>query len=162
MQSKQNKNLAIHTDNTEEHFTTARDLFTQYAQSLEIDLAFQGFSKELESIREQYSAPTGTLLLCYKAGLAVGCIAVRRLDDGVAELKRMFVQEEYRKYGIGQMLLTGAIHAANALGYKYIRLDTLATMKKALDLYRSAGFYEIPSYRYNPVPDAVFMEKRLA
>jgi putative acetyltransferase len=146
---------------TREQFNDGRDLFNQYANSLNIDLCFQGFANELETIDKQYNKPQGALLLAYKNNVAVGCVGIRELDKGSAELKRMYVSTKFRKYKIGTKLLEGAIEIARQLGYKTIRLDTLPTMTPALNLYRSFGFYEIPSYRFNPVSGTVYMEKNL-
>lgn len=145
----------------DEDFKHGKTLFQQYAQSLDIDLSFQGFNDELNTINKQYKAPTGALLLAYHGDVAVGCAGVRRLNKDTAELKRMFVREEYRAFKVGKRLLELAIDIAQDLYYKAIRLDTLPTMTRAQNLYRSMGFYEIPSYRFNPVKDAVYMEKSL-
>ncbi len=146
---------------TDQEFNEAKNLFLQYAQSIDIDLGFQGFDNELNIIDEQYNKPSGALLLAYKDDRAVGCVGIRQLDKETAELKRMFVQPEYRQFKIGKKLLELAIKAAKDLKYKAIRLDTLPTMTVALNLYRSFGFYEVEAYRFNPVNDAVYMEKKL-
>ena len=146
---------------TDKEFKDGKNLFQQYAQSLDIDLSFQGFNDELHTIDKQYKAPTGALLLAFHGDVAVGCAGVRQLDKDTAELKRMFVREEYRAFKVGKRLLELAIDFARDLHYKAIRLDTLPTMTRAQNLYRSMGFYEIPSYRFNPVEDAVYMEKSL-
>ena len=146
---------------TKQQFEDGRNLFQQYAASLDIDLDFQDFSSELKAIDEQYNRPKGALLLAYKNHIPVGCVALREFAKDTAELKRMYVQAEYRKYKIGIRLLELIIEIAKKLDYKTIRLDTLPTMSKAQDLYRSFGFSEIPSYRFNPVSGTVFMEKKL-
>ena len=146
---------------TNQEFEDGKNLFLQYAKSLDINLSFQDFSSELKMIDKQYNKPKGSLLLAYKNNIAVGCVGIRELDKDTAELKRMYVQPEYRKYKIGMKLLELAIQISKDLNYKSIRLDTLPTMTKAQDLYRSFGFYEIPSYRFNPVDGTVFMEKKL-
>ena len=143
-------------------FSDAICLSLQYAQSLDIDLGFQGFDHELTNISIQYNKPTGAILLAYKDDLAVGCAGIRQFDKRIAELKRMFVQPEYRRYKIGRHLMEMAIDAAIGSGYESIRLDTLSYMKNAIGLYRSFGFYEIPTYRFNPADDAIYMEKRLS
>ncbi|MFT3680793.1 MAG: GNAT family N-acetyltransferase [Ferruginibacter sp.] len=144
-----------------EEFADAKVLFEQYAASLDIDLCFQGFADEVKTVSIQYNMPQGALLLAYVNEKAVGCAAIRRLDDDSAELKRMFVQPEYRQYKLGRKLLELAIAVTGELNYKNIKLDTLPTMLPALNLYRSVGFYEIPAYRFNPVAGAVYMEKKL-
>ncbi len=146
---------------TSEDFDDARNLFQQYANSLETDLSFQDFSNELDTIDKQYNKPAGALVLAYANGMAVGCVGIRRFDQDRAELKRMFVLAEYRHLQIGQKLLELALDIARAYNYKFIRLDTLPTMTRAQKLYISFGFYEIPPYRFNPVSGTVYMEKKL-
>ena len=94
--------------------------------------------------------------------MAIGCAGIRKMDKEVAELKRMFVQLEYREHKIGSRLLELAIDIAKGLNYKIIRLDTWPNMTRAQSLYLSFGFYEIPPYRFNPVDGTVYMEKKLA
>lgn len=146
---------------TSPEFEGGKKLFEEYALSLNIDLSFQNFSKELETIRHQYNKPQGALLLACDSGVFIGCSGVRRFDQEIAELKRMYVKNEYRGYHIGTNLLQRSIDAAKELGYKRIRLDTLEDMVKAKQLYKSFGFYEIPSYRFNPLPGTIYMEKQL-
>lgn len=143
-------------------FDDGRVLFQQYANSLSLDLSFQGFSKELEEVDIQYNKPGGSLILAYIDERAVGCAGIRELERGIAELKRMFVQPEYQGYKIGRKLLEISIDITKELNYSKIRLDTLPEMTQALKLYRTFGFYEIPAYRYNPVMGTVYMEKELA
>ncbi len=145
----------------EKDFETGRALFREYAQSLSVDLRFQNFSNELESIAEQYNLPSGGLYLAFFDGLPAGCAGVRKFDDETAELKRMFVKDEYRGHKIGVKLLQLAIGLAKQLGYSKLRLDTLEDMAKAQQLYRSFGFYEIPAYRFNPLSGTIYMEKEL-
>jgi len=155
------EDVLFKTATTNKEFEDGQHLFQQYANSLDLDLGFQDFSNEIKLINKQYNKPKGALLLVYKNNIAVGCAGIRELDKDTAELKRMYVQPAYRKYKIGARLLELAIEIARDLNYKSIRLDTLPTMTRAQDLYRSFGFYEIPSYRFNPVSGTVFMEKKL-
>ena len=142
-------------------FSAGRDLFEEYVTSLGVDLSFQDFNKELSIIDQQYNHPVGALLLAYYDDVAIACAGVRKLDDHTAELKRMYVRDGYKGQGIGVQLMQRSLEIARALGYQKIRLDTLQTMTKAQALYRSFGFYEIPSYRYNPLEGAIYMEKML-
>jgi GNAT superfamily N-acetyltransferase len=146
---------------TPEEFAIAAQLFQEYARSLPIDLGFQGFEHELQDIAGQYAAPSGALLLAYANEAAIGCTGVRHLGPGVAELKRMYLRSEHRGQGIGRELLERCISVARELGYTRIRLDTLPHMAPALGLYRTLGFTPISAYRFNPVADAVYMEKVL-
>jgi len=146
---------------TSKEFADAEQLFREYAGSLEIDLAFQDFAKELTIIGVQYNKPAGALILAYIDSLAVGCAAVRKLDDETAELKRMYVQPQFRGLKIAQKLLELSFDIATELRYKKIRLDTIPSMKSAQKLYLSNGFYIIEPYRFNPVEGAIYMERRL-
>lgn len=136
-------------------------MFQQYAASLNIDLGFQEFSEELQAIDKQYNKPTGALLLAYANRMAIACAGFRQIDNETAELKRMFVQPAYRQHQLGKKLLEQILAIAQELRYRRIRLDTLPTMTQAQNLYRAFGFYEIPSYRFNPIEGTVFMEKQL-
>jgi putative acetyltransferase len=146
---------------TLQDFDIGKELFEEYARSLKVDLSFQKFSKELDTIDQQYREPVGVLLLAFCGELPAGCAGVRKLHEGTAELKRMYVRDEYRGYKIGVSLLQRAIESAKDLRYKKLRLDTLENMTKAQQLYRSFGFYEIPSYRFNPLAGTIYMERDL-
>lgn len=146
---------------TNQEFEDAKGLFQQYASSLDLDLDFQNFSAELNTINQQYSHPKGALLLAYKNELAVGCVGIREYEHDIAELKRLYVHPEYRSYKIGRKLLEMALDIAKKLHYNQIRLDTLPSQSQAQNLYRSFGFQEIPSYRFNPVSGTIYMEKKL-
>jgi len=146
---------------TEKEFEQARMLFKEYADALGVDLSFQDFKKELDTIQVQYNKPDGGLLLVYANENPIACAAVRRFDEGTAELKRMYVKNEYRGHRIGVELIKRSLSMAKDLGHKKIRLDTLENMAKAQELYKSFGFYIIPPYRFNPIPGTVYMEKIL-
>jgi ribosomal protein S18 acetylase RimI-like enzyme len=142
-------------------FNQGRQLFKEYANSLDIDLCFQGFEEELKTLNIQYNKPTGALLLAYKDNTAFGCVAIREFAKDISELKRMYVKPDFRGYKTGHRLLELILNTAGEMGYKKIRLDTLPDMTNAIKLYRSFGFTEIPSYRFNPIEGVVFMEKAL-
>jgi len=147
--------------NTKEDFETGKKLFEEYVDSLNVDLSFQDFSKELDTVGQQYNMPSGGLLLAFADDLPAGCAGIRLLDDGIAELKRMYIKDEFRGLKIGVALLQRSVDLAKTLGYKKIRLDTLASMTKAQQLYKLFGFYEIDAYRYNPLAGTIYMEKEL-
>lgn len=154
-------NIEITIAGTKEEFDAGAALFRGYAASIDIDLGFQGFEKELADVAKQYSKPTGALLLAHVNGHAATCAGIRRIDDDIAELKRMYVQPAYRGHKIAKQLLALALQTAASLHYKAIRLDTIPSMIQAQALYLSQGFYTIPPYRYNPVEGAIYMEKKL-
>ena len=140
----------------------ARQLFKEYAAWLEIDLCFQNFEKELADLPGDYATPNGRLLLAYDDNESAGCVALRKIDDGVCEMKRLFVRDKFRGQGLGRSLIDAIISEAKDIGYKRMRLDTLPPkMNDAIALYRSFGFKEIEPYYQNPVPGAMFMELKL-
>ena len=145
----------------EEHLQQIRKLFIEYATGLNFDLCFQDFKKELEGLPGEYEPPEGRLLLALYNGQVAGCIALRKLCEGICEMKRLYVKPEFRRRGIGRALAVAIIQEAKKLGYEYMRLDTAPSMKEAIALYRSLGFKDIPPYRYNPIEGAMFMELSL-
>ena len=136
----------------------ARELFAEYAASLDVDLGFQGFDDELEGLPAGYTSPTGVLLLANTSAGTVGCAAVRQLEGDACELKRLYVRPAGRGAGLGRELTEHAIAAARQLGYRRMRLDTLPSMQTAYALYRELGFAEIEPYRFNPVPGTRYLE----
>ena len=139
---------------------TVRLLFREYAQSLGFSLDFQGFEDEIKALPGEYAEPRGVILLADSpAGDPRGIVALRPLeDDGVCEMKRMYVRPEARGTGLGRILGEAIVEEGKARGYRTMRLDTLDTMEAALTLYRSLGFREIAAYRYNPLPNVVYLE----
>ncbi|MEN9701567.1 MAG: hypothetical protein RIR55_887 [Bacteroidota bacterium] len=142
-------------------FNDAIHLFNEYANSLNISLAFQNFSKELNIIDSMYGSPSGCLLLVYDKEQAIACAAYRKIGEGICELKRMYIKPSYRGLKIGQTLLEMLCIKAFDNGYSKMRLDTLDTMLPAIGLYKKNGFYEIPAYYHNPNEGVVYMEKCL-
>lgn len=145
----------------ERQLDEVRKLFLEYAEWIDVDLSFQGFDEELAALPGVYHDPYGALFLCLRGKEAAGCVAVRPLEDGICEMKRLWVRPRFRGQALGLRLATAAIDAAHRLGYGAMRLDTLSWMHEALRLYRSLGFREIPAYYPNPIPGAVYLEKSL-
>ena len=152
---------AVRPANRPEEIEIVRQLFEEYAAELAVDLGFQGFAEELAALPGAYAAPGGVLLLAWAADAPAGCAGVRPLGADTCELKRLFVRPAYRGRGLARRLSTAALGEARSRGYRWIRLDTLPGMVEAQRLYRNLGFREIPAYRPNPVPGAVFMELAL-
>jgi len=144
---------------TPDQIEEARQLFKEYAAWLEIDLCFQNFDVELAGLPGDYAPPRGRLLLAVDGDQIAGCIALRKMADGICEMKRLFVRAAFRGKGLGRELADNIIRNATKIGYERMRLDTLpGRMDKAIALYRELGFKEIAPYYNNPVPDAMFME----
>jgi GNAT superfamily N-acetyltransferase len=135
-----------------------RRLFLEYADDLGEDLCFQGFEQEIAELPGAYAPPVGRLLLAAVDDQPVGCVALRELEEGICEMKRLYVQPAFRGTGLGRRLAEAIIREARETGYRVMRLDSLDRLKEAAALYRSLGFVEIPPYRFNPLPGAVFME----
>lgn len=147
--------------NTTDQFNDAINLFQEYANSLNISLAFQNFDEELNIINSMYGSPTGCLLLVYDNELPIACAAYRKIGENVCELKRMYIKPEYRRNGVGQEIMNILCTRAKLNGYKLMRLDTLDTMIPAIKLYSNNGFYTIDAYYHNPNEGVVYMEKSL-
>ncbi|MCP4581150.1 MAG: GNAT family N-acetyltransferase [candidate division Zixibacteria bacterium] len=141
---------------TNKQIALARPLLEEYARSLGFHLDFQDFQTELNNLPGDYALPDGRMLLAYSDDTLAGCVGMRKFDQGVCELKRMYVKPEFRKQGIGRQLAEAVIARARDTGYKLMRLDTLANMTEAVNLYRSLGFKESERYRYNPIEGAKF------
>jgi ribosomal protein S18 acetylase RimI-like enzyme len=152
----------IRPASTDGDFAQGRVLFEEYAAGLAIDVCFQGFAQELESLSRMYGPPRGVLLLAELDGAPVGCGAVRPLDDDICELKRVYVRPDFRGTGMGRRLTETALQIAREMGYKSIRLDTLPQMQAAQRLYEGLGFRDITAYYGEPMPGQRFMEAVLS
>ncbi len=154
--------LRILDADSEELLSAAKNLFLEYEKSLPFDLDFQNFDEEVSHLPGEYSRPGGCILVALGGNHAAGCVALRRLEEGICEMKRLYVRPEFRGLKLGRRLAERVIDEARQIGYGKMRLDTVSSMVEAIALYRSFGFREIPQYRVNPLPDAMFFELDLA
>ncbi len=140
----------------------ARTIFREYEAWIDLDLCFQGFEAELAALPGKYAIPDGRLLLAYVDDRLAGCIAMRKLDDRICEMKRLFVRNDFRGLRIGISLIERLIADAREIGYAKMWLDTFPPkMGKAVSLYETHGFVEIPPYSENPHSEVLFMELTL-
>lgn len=135
----------------------ARDLFQEYQEALGVDLSFQSFAAELETLPGEYASPRGRLLLARDEGTVAGCVAMRPLTSETCEMKRLYVRPAFRAGGLGRQLAERVIAEAREVGYRRMYLDTLPTMAGAQRLYERLGFQEIPAYRHNPIAGTRFL-----
>jgi GNAT superfamily N-acetyltransferase len=140
----------------------ARELFQEYAQSLGVNLCFQNFEQELAGLPGHYAPPGGRLLLAEYDGQLAGCVALHKWEDGVCEMKRLYLRPSFRGKGLGRAIAEKIIAEARSIGYRRMRLDTIEPlMKDAVEMYRKLGFREIAPYRSNPIAGAMYMELQL-
>lgn len=147
--------------NSLEDITAARRLFEEYAASIDTDLCFQNFAKELAGLPGAYAPPRGRLLLAMVDDKPVGCVGLRPHDATTGEMKRLFVQPGYQGRGFGRSLVEAVTAEARAIGYTRLLLDTLPSMQSAIKLYESLGFVRRAPYFDSPVGGNVFMELSL-
>lgn len=149
----------IRSVETENDIRTARDLFREYEAWLGMDLCFQGFEEELADLPGKYASPYGRLYIVDIEGVASGCLALRKIEDGICEMKRLYLRDSARGFGIGNELIAKLIEDACTIGYSKMRLDTYPPkMGKAVKLYESHGFRPIEPYYDNPHEGVLFME----
>ncbi|MFE8070287.1 GNAT family N-acetyltransferase [Marinobacteraceae bacterium S3BR75-40.1] len=153
--------VTIEVAQTPEQYRSAGQLFREYVQFLGLDIAYQGFEEELADLPAMYGRPSGALVLARLYGEYAGAVGLRTHEPGVAEMKRMFVRASARGQRVGEALTAALIDQARGLGFHAIVLDSVASLKPALALYRRFGFRDIAPYCYNPFEDAVFMRLEL-
>ena len=142
-------------------YEQAAFLFNEYAQWLGIDLGFQHFEEELLSLRKVYAAPKGCIILLQENERAFGCIALRPINETIAEVKRLYIQQTHRNQGCADRLLAILEEYALSMRYQSLKLDTLSSMVPAMNFYKKHGYVETSPYYHNPNENAVYFEKQL-
>jgi GNAT superfamily N-acetyltransferase len=139
-----------------------KSLFKAYLGELNEDLCFQSFDTEIDNPLYKYSAPTGALFIAYYNAIPVGCIALQPLQEAqTCEMKRLYVEPQYRNLKIGDTLVKVLLQEAQLLGYTTMKLDTLERLQAAIQLYQKFGFETVTAYYDNPLPSVVYMQKKL-
>jgi putative acetyltransferase len=150
------------TPRSSDELQATRAIIREYADTLGIDLCFQGFEEELATLPGEYAPPRGALLLALVDGVVAGCCALRPLDSSdypnAAEMKRLYVRKPFRGLGLGRHLVEAALDAARAAGYMSVLLDTLDDMESARALYEDLGFEPIEPYYHNPIAGAHYLK----
>ena len=151
-------NVIVIADNPE-RIAAVRELFLEYAKSLSFNLCFQSFEEELASLPGDYVFPGGVLLLALAGDQVAGCVALHKVQDGICEMKRLYVRPQFRGTGIGSLLVRSVIESALSMGYLRMRLDTVVSeIQDAIKMYHRLGFVEIEPYRENPMPSALYLK----
>lgn len=158
----QRPSIQLITPDTSAQINATRQIFTEYAGQLGLDLCFQNFEAELAELPGEYNSPQGALLLALVDGDVAGCCALRPLSSvdypNAAEMKRLYVRSPFRGLGLGRQLAEAALDAARIAGYHCVLLDTLDDMESARALYEDLGFIGIPPYYHNPIAGAHYLK----
>ncbi|MGL4632408.1 MAG: tRNA pseudouridine(38-40) synthase TruA [Leadbetterella sp.] len=148
-------------DAQSDHISQIRTLYKDYQRELGISLEFQDFENELSNLPKPYTQPKGGLWIAISQNNIIGTVAIKLLEEGICEMKRLIVLPKYRGYGIGRRLTEYAMLKAKEYGYSTLKLDTLARLLPAKKMYESLGFQETEPYNFNPQPDILYFSKTL-
>ena len=132
-------------------------IFTEYVHSPSVSLDFQGYEEEFADLPGKYAPPEGRLLLAAEGERVIGCVALRKVEDGVCEMKRLYVRPEARGMALGRRLAEAIVEEARSAGYAEMRLDVLPEFEAARRVYRSMGFVPADAVSHNPVPGTAFL-----
>ena len=114
---------------------------------------------DVDNFQQEYVENRGLFLAVVDGKKLVGTGAVKKLEENIAELKRLWLLEEYHGQGIGYQVVSQLLKFARTHGYEKIRLQTSQKQERAVRFYMQLGFYEIPSYRESM--DDISMEMNL-
>ena len=145
----------------ESRIDDVKALFSEYTDSLGIDLSYQDYSGEFSGLPGKYARPDGRLYLALVDGNLAGCVAMRRLSESRAEMKRLYVRTSFRGAKVGLTLAERVISDAREIGCRELMLDTLATMHRAQKMYADLGFVATDPYYEGAYPGTVFLKRIL-
>jgi ribosomal protein S18 acetylase RimI-like enzyme len=146
---------------TNEEILGAKGLIVEYIQWLNQDLSFQNIDDELNNFPEKYKEPEGAFFVAKENNEIIGCVGIKKLENDICEMKRLFVKDSYKGNGIGKRLVEIIIKEAKLKQYEKMRLDTLDAMEQALKIYYKNNFYKIEPYYNNPGSGVVYLERML-
>ncbi|WP_341225008.1 GNAT family N-acetyltransferase [uncultured Arcticibacterium sp.] len=141
---------------------TVRTLFKDYAKELNVDLCFQSFDEELKKLPGVYAEPEGCILVVEDNDSSLqGVVGLKKLEEGVCEMKRLYITPEFRKGGNGRKLANALLEEAKVKEYKIMKLDTIERLAPAVKLYKELGFEKTKAYNYNPDATVLYFQKKL-
>ena len=141
---------------TSADYALGRAMFEEYARSIDIDVCFRDFAAELDRLTVMYAPPAGALLLARTGADTAGCVGLRKLQDDICEMKRLYVRPAFRGRQLGRRMAEDIARRARSLGYRTLVLDTLGTMEAAQGLYVSMGFTPARSCYATPLPNVKY------
>ena len=152
-----------HPDAVGALFQEYTDMLLAEKPAFEAYLQLQNYDRELIHLEAKYGPPGGRLYLLTTAeGEAAGTGALRRLDDSMCELKRLYIRPAFRGRGLAEETVRRLIGDARSLGCRRMVLDTFPFLAGAICLYKKLGFREIESYNGAPMPDLIYLGLDLA
>src|SRR6218665_1822598 len=151
-------NITIQKIASTEDLEEIKTLFREYVAFLGINLSFQSFEEELAKLPAKYAEPEGSIFLARVDGASAGCVALWKLEEGVCEMKRLYLRPDFQGLGLGKKLAYVIMEEAKKKGYKKMKLDTLRRLESANRLYQSLQFTETTPYNYNPEDDVAYFE----
>lgn len=142
-----------------------RILFSEYInmliandESIRKYLEIQNYDEELNHLEIKYGMPDGRLYLIYFDEKLAGCVGLRKIDNQICEMKRLYIRPEFRGKKLGTVLVKKVIEDAREVGYASMFLDTLPFLQSAINMYKKFGFYEIERYNNSPMDTSIYMK----
>lgn len=132
-------------------------IWREYVASPQTRLDWQDNDADFANLPDRYAPPDGCVLLARSGDVVTGCIAYRRVDAAICEMKRLYVRPVARGAGLGRRLVEAPIDSARQAAYAEMRLDVLAEFEAAQTLYQDLGFVNAPAVTFNPEPGARFL-----
>lgn len=132
-------------------------IWREFVFSPSVSLDYQGYEAEFANIPGKYAPPEGRLLLATRDGNIAGCVSLRKVNDAICEMKRLYVRPSARGLGLGRQLAEYLIAEAKKAGYEEMRLDVLEEFRAARKLYAELGFVPADPVSFNPLPGTDFL-----